>query len=51
MASDATREPEALPAERTAALPVPAGERGLERADALTRYLAQLREHPPISRE
>jgi RNA polymerase sigma-32 factor len=49
MASDATREPEA----RTAgpALPVPAGERGLERADALTRYLAQLREHPPISRE
>jgi RNA polymerase sigma-32 factor len=33
-------------------LPVPvADERGLEPADALTLYLAELRHHPPLSRE
>ncbi len=51
MASDASREPEVLPTPSPGALPVPAAERGLERADSLSRYLAQLREHPPISRE
>ena len=50
MASDA-REPKSAPAPSAESLPVPASERGLERADALTRYLAQLREHPPISRD
>jgi RNA polymerase sigma-32 factor len=32
-------------------LPAPLPERGLERADALTRYMAELRKYPPISRE
>jgi len=33
-------------------LPVPSSsERGLERVDALTHYMAQLRDYPPISRE
>ena len=32
-------------------LPVPAPERGVEPSDALTHYMAQLRHHPPISRE
>ncbi|MFQ5417535.1 MAG: RNA polymerase sigma factor RpoD/SigA [Myxococcota bacterium] len=33
-------------------LPVPAiGDRSLEPTDALTRYMAQLRDYPPISRE
>ena len=32
-------------------LPVPSEERALERADTLTRYMAELREYPPISRE
>ncbi len=29
----------------------PSAERALEPADALTRYMAELRSHPPISRE
>jgi RNA polymerase sigma-32 factor len=32
-------------------LPAPADEPGLERVDSLTRYMAQLRAYPPISRE
>ncbi len=32
-------------------LPVPASERGVAPADALTRYMAELRKYPPISRE
>jgi RNA polymerase sigma-32 factor len=32
-------------------LPAPAVERVPERVDALTRYMAELRHHPPISRE
>jgi RNA polymerase sigma-32 factor len=33
------------------ALPVPAAERGLEGGDSLSRYMAELRHHAPISRE
>jgi RNA polymerase sigma-32 factor len=41
-----------LPTESGSALPVPANaERGLELADTLTQYMAQLRQHAPISRE
>jgi RNA polymerase sigma-32 factor len=32
-------------------LPVPAAERGLETGDSLSRYMAELRRHAPISRE
>ncbi len=45
---------EALPVPVDPAIrkPVPAAEeRGLERADSLTRYMAELRDHAPISRE
>jgi len=31
--------------------PAPAADRDLDRPDALTRYMAELRRHPPISRE
>ncbi|CAG0975103.1 RNA polymerase sigma factor RpoH [Burkholderiales bacterium] len=40
----------ALPAPAKAAVPAPPS-RGLERADALSRYLSELRGHPPLSRE
>ncbi|MDX1648411.1 MAG: RNA polymerase factor sigma-32 [Myxococcota bacterium] len=46
-------ESDATP-QRERPLPVPAtpaAERGLERADPLGRYLAELRHHPPLSRE
>jgi RNA polymerase sigma-32 factor len=43
--SDAPTRPDARP------LPAPPAERGVERADPLGRYLAELRGHPPISRE
>ncbi len=45
--------PAPVPAEPAAELlPAPAdGERGLERVDALSRYLAELRRYPPISLE
>jgi RNA polymerase sigma-32 factor len=40
------------PSAAETSLPVPvADERGLEPADALTLYLAELRNHPPLSRE
>jgi len=41
----------ALPAKVEPSLPAPAPERGVERVDALTRYMAELRKHAPISRE
>ena len=47
----AGREPEVLQGDEHAALPVPVADRSLEPADALTLYLAELRRHPPISRE
>jgi RNA polymerase sigma-32 factor len=37
--------------ERERQLPAPRPERGLEPVDALTRYMAELRNYPPISRE
>ena len=40
-----------LPVPVAPALPVPAEEPGLGRVDSLTRYMAQLRDYPPISRE
>jgi RNA polymerase sigma-32 factor len=48
-----SREPPAAPAPPPATrLPaLPRSERGVERADALTRYMAELSKHPPISRE
>jgi RNA polymerase sigma-32 factor len=47
------REPEVtmLPVPATPALPAPVDEPGLGRVDSLTRYMAQLRAYPPISRE
>ena len=63
-------EPDILPKEDGAAIPLPASgapaegantapvpvsapsdERALERGDTLTRYMAELRHHAPISRE
>ncbi len=53
--TDATDAAEALPAvpERGFTLPArpTSDESGLERVDALTRYTAELANHPPISRE
>ena len=46
-----TRKQPAVPAPAPSALPVPAPERGLETGDALSRYMAELRHHAPISRE
>jgi RNA polymerase sigma-32 factor len=43
--SDAAPEADVRP------LPAPAAGRGVERTDALGRYMAELRHHPPISRE
>jgi len=37
--------------ERERQLPAPRPERGLEPVDALTRYMSELRQYPPISRE
>ncbi len=45
------RESRALPVPVAPALPAPAPERAVERVDTLTRYMAQLRDTPPISRE
>ncbi len=45
------RDPNALPVPAAPALPAPAVEPGLGRVDSLTRYMAQLREYPPITRE
>jgi RNA polymerase sigma-32 factor len=45
------REASALPVPVAPALPVPAADADLGRADSLTRYMAQLRAYPPISRE
>jgi RNA polymerase sigma-32 factor len=47
---DSEREPIALPVPVTPALPIPAAP-DLGRADSLTRYMAQLRDYPPITRE
>jgi RNA polymerase sigma-32 factor len=49
-----TREPssdEPLPAKSQTRAVVPAAERSVEVVDALTRYMAELAHHPPISRE
>ncbi|RIK94754.1 MAG: RNA polymerase subunit sigma-70 [Proteobacteria bacterium] len=49
---DEPAEPTRLPAPVDApALPAPAPRREIERGDALSRYMAQLREHAPIPRE
>jgi RNA polymerase sigma-32 factor len=48
---DSERETIALPVPAAPALPAPAADRELGRADSLTRYMAQLRDYPPISRE
>jgi RNA polymerase sigma-32 factor len=45
------RGAQTLPVPAAPALPAPAADRGLDRVDSLTRYMAQLREYPPISRE
>jgi len=45
------REDRALPIPVAPALPAPAEEPGLGRVDSLTRYMAQLRDYPPITRE
>ena len=45
-----TRKEPAVPA-ASSALPVPAPERGLDAGDSLSRYMAELRRHAPISRE
>jgi RNA polymerase sigma-32 factor len=52
MASDESeREAPALPVPAAPPLPAPAADADLGRADSLTRYMAQLRGYPPISRE
>jgi RNA polymerase sigma-32 factor len=49
---EAPKRREALPAPvAAAALPVPAAERGVGTRDALGRYMAELRQHAPITRE
>jgi RNA polymerase sigma-32 factor len=51
---DAPREPEILPAALETQLPAPkppSQERGVERVDALSAYMAQLAHHAPITRE
>ena len=45
------RRGHALPVPVAPALPSPVGEPGLGRVDSLTRYMAQLRDYPPISRD
>jgi RNA polymerase sigma-32 factor len=51
--ADEERESEvtSLPVPAVPALPAPVDEPGLGRVDSLTRYMAQLRAYPPISRE
>jgi RNA polymerase sigma-32 factor len=52
MAGDESeREANALPVPVAPALPTPAPEPGLGRIDSLARYMAQLRDYPPISRD
>ncbi len=41
----------ASPPDRAEVLPAPIEERGLDRADPLSRYMSELRQYPPISRE
>jgi RNA polymerase sigma-32 factor len=50
-ADERGRDEGALPIPVAPALPAPADESGLGPVDSLTRYMAQLREYPPISRE
>jgi RNA polymerase sigma-32 factor len=48
---ESERDTDALPVPVAPARPVPAAEPDTGRADSLARYMAQLRDYPPISRE
>jgi RNA polymerase sigma-32 factor len=48
---ESDREASALPVPAAPTLPAPSVEPGLGRVDSLTRYMSQLREYPPITRE
>jgi len=50
-ADERERDESSLPIPVAPALPAPTEEPGLGRVDSLTRYMAQLRDYPPISRE